>query len=118
MLVTEVSLNRSEGQPIATVNTATAICPAMVTTAARATPTVQRALEDQKVYYVKKLDSVLRVKVKRPSSNFNDVAHLVIIKSKIPQSMWKRLFAKETRNYRIRERQAMGDHAECFIIRA
>jgi ankyrin repeat protein len=115
MLVTEMSPSRPEGQPVVAITT----IPAPVTTTT-ATATTQWELEDKKTYYIKKLDSLLRVKVERPSSASNDVAHLVVARSNIPQGLWKRLLVREEerRNNRIRERQAMGDRAECVVVRA
>lgn len=77
-------------------------------------------LKDKNTYFIQKIDSLLRVKVERPSPGSNDVAHLVVASSKIPQVMWKRLRlkAEEKRNHQIRERQAMGDQAECVVVRA
>jgi hypothetical protein len=48
--------------------------------------------------------------VERLSSASNDVAHLVVASSNIPQGLWKRLPVREEgrRNHRIRERQAMA----------
>ena len=119
MLVTEISPSRPQGQHLATTNTATATTPAPVTTT-KATATTQWGLEDKKAYYIQKIDSLLRVKVERPSPESNDVAHLVVASSIIPQGKWKRLLLREEekRNHRIRERQAMGDRAECVVVRA
>lgn len=99
-----MSPSRPEGQPVA----------------ATATATTQWEPEDQKTYYIKKLDSLLRVKVERPSSASNDVAHLVVASSNIPQGLWKRLLVREEerRNHQIRERQVIGDYAECVVVRA
>ncbi|KAL8944841.1 MAG: hypothetical protein Q9211_000448 [Gyalolechia sp. 1 TL-2023] len=102
MLVTEVSPSGPEGLPVVTTNLA------------------QWELEDKKTYYVKKLDSLLRVKVEKPGLANNDVTHLVMVTSKIPPKLWKRLLLKEEerKNSRIRERQAKGDRAELVVIRA
>jgi hypothetical protein len=117
MLVTEMSPSRPEGQPVTGINAANTTSPASVTTTAMAT--TQWELKDQTTYFIKKLDSLLRVKVERPSSTSNDVAHLVVATSKISQGLWKRLLLRnEERNHRIRERQATGDHAERVVIRA
>ncbi|KAI9697369.1 MAG: hypothetical protein M1836_004647 [Candelina mexicana] len=119
MLVTEMSPSGPEGQPLLATNSATTILPAAtVSTAANATNRWE--LEDQKTYYIKKLDSLLRVKVERPSLANNDVTHLVVATSKIPQGLWKRLLLKgeERMNRRIREKQAKGDRAELVVVRA
>ena len=118
MLVTEMSPSRPEGQLAATNDAVTTTPVSVMTTTARAT--TQWELEDKKTYYIKKRDSLLQVKVERPSSAISDVAHLVVASSDIPRALWKRLLVREEerRNHRIRERQAMGDYAECVIIRA
>ena len=118
MLVTEMSPSGPEGQPVATTN-ATITTPAASVIRA-ATATAQWELEDQKIYYIKKFDSLLRVKVERPNSASSDVAHLVVATSKMPQGLRKRLLLRggERRTYRIRERQATGDRAELVVIRA
>lgn len=118
MLVTEMSPSRPEGQPVAVNNTASTTSHApMATTATAGT---QWELEDKKTYYIKKLDSLLRVKVERPNSVSNNVAHLVVATSNIPKGLWKRLLLKEEerRNHRIREKQAIGDRAEHVVVRA
>ena len=119
MLVTEISPSRPHGQHLATTNAAATTTPASVTTTT-ATATTQWGLEDKTTYYIQKIDSLLRVKVERPSLESNDVAHLVVASSIIPQGKWKRLLLRkgEKRNHRIRERQAMGDRAECVVVRA
>ncbi|KAG8532871.1 uncharacterized protein KY384_002749 [Bacidia gigantensis] len=119
MLVTEMSPSGLEGQPLAATNatiTTTSALPVETTTAG---PTTQWKLEDQKVYYIKKLDSLLRVKVERPNSASSDVTHLVVSVSGIPQGLWKRwlLREEERRSRRIRERQAIGDYAEIVVVR-
>ncbi|KAL9098636.1 MAG: hypothetical protein Q9163_005743 [Psora crenata] len=116
MLVTEMSPSGFEGQSLTTTNAAITTAPVNTTTA---TPTTQWELEDQKTYYIKKLDSLLRVKVERPCSASNDVTHLVVAVSSIPQGLWKRLLLRgeEKSNHRIRERQAIGDRAELVIVR-
>ncbi|KAI4120803.1 MAG: hypothetical protein LQ338_006756 [Usnochroma carphineum] len=76
MLVTEMSPSRPEGQPVIVTNAATTNSPATVTTTA--TATTEWELEDKQTYYIKKLDTLLRVKVERPNSANNDVAHLVV----------------------------------------
>ena len=119
MLITEMSPSGLNGQPLdATDATITTLPVAPVTT--NAMSRTQWVLEDQKTYHIKKLDSLLRVKVERPPSASNDVAHLVVMTSNIPQGLWKRLLLKgeEKRNHWIRERQALGDHAELVIVRA
>ena len=118
MLVTEMSPSRPEGQ-LAPINATVTTTPGSETSTT-ATATTRWELEDRKTYYIKKLDSLLKVKVERPSSASSDVAHLVVTSSVIPRLLWKRLLLKEEerRNHRIRERQAMGDHAECVVIRA
>ena len=112
MLVTEISPSRPNGEPVIT----TALAPVTTT----ATATTQWKLEDKKIYFIKKLDTLLQVKVERPNPSSNDVAHLVVADSIIPPGWWKRVLLKEEqkRNYRIRERQAIGDHAEHVIVRA
>jgi hypothetical protein len=61
---------------------------------------------------------LLLVKVERPTPTGNDAAHLVVTSSRIPQAMWKRLLEREERkNNRIREKQAIGDCAECVVVR-
>lgn len=118
MLVTEISPSGLEGQPLVVTNAAnnTPVA-APVTTAA--TTTTPWELEDQKTYYIKKIDSLLRVKVERPSSASNDVTHLVVATSSIPQTYWKRVLLRGEgrRNNRIRERQATGDRAELVVVR-
>lgn len=119
MLVTEMSPSGLNGQPLVAASaTITAIPLASVT--ATITAKTQWELEDQKVYYIKKLDSLLRVKVERPCSTSNDVAHLVVMTSHVPQGLWKRLLLRgeEKRNHWIRERQAIGDRAELVVVRA
>ncbi|KAI4262154.1 MAG: hypothetical protein L6R42_002662 [Xanthoria sp. 1 TBL-2021] len=112
MLVTEMSPSRPQGE-IVTAPTLGAI-----TTAA--TATTQWELEDKRIYFVKKLDTLLQVKVERPKSSSSDVAHLVVAASTIPPGWWKRVLLKEEqkRTSRIRERQAIGEHAERVIVRA
>lgn len=112
MLVTEMSPSRPKGEPVIT----TPLAPVTTT----ATATTQWELEHKKIYFIKKLDTLLQVKVERPNPSSNDVAHLVVAASIIPQGWWKRVLLKEEekRNSRIRERQAMGDHAERVIVRA
>ena len=118
MLVTEVSPSGPEGQLVSSANPAIATVPIAPVPIAPSTLT-QWELEDQKTYYIKKLDSLLRVGVERPSLANNDVTHLVMVTSKIPQMLWKRLLLREERrNPRIRERQAKGDHAELVVVRA
>ncbi|OQU97801.1 hypothetical protein CLAIMM_03686 [Cladophialophora immunda] len=121
-LVTEVSRSQPEGQPIPArpdhvIDTAAA---ASATTTTTISAQTAWQLEDQKTYYIKKLDSLLRVKVEKPRSASNDVAHLVVTSSNIPRARWKRLLVreKERGNCRIRERQASGDCAERVIVRA
>ncbi|KIW63761.1 hypothetical protein PV04_08739 [Phialophora macrospora] len=94
VLVTEMSPSQPEGQPINANNNATSTDAASVTTTIIAAQT-DWELEDKKTYYIKKLDSLLRVKVEKPSSASNDVAHLVVTSSNIPRGLWKRLLVKE-----------------------
>lgn len=112
MLVTEMSPSRPKGEPVIT----TPLAPVTTT----ATATTGWELEDKRIYFIKKLDTLLHVKVVRPNASSNDVAHLIVAASMIPQRLWKRLLLKEEekRNSRIRERQAMRDHAERVIVRA
>ena len=118
MLVTEMSPSRPEGQP-ALVAIAPIVDPPATPVTTTATATSKWELEDQKTYYIKKLDSLLRVKVERPRPASNDVAHLLVVSSNVPHKMWKRLLLmEERRNHRIRERQAIGDYAELVVIRA
>ena len=119
MLVTEISPSWPQGQHFTSTNAGITTTPAPVTTIA-ATSTTPLGLEDQKTYYIQKIDSVLRVKVERPSPESNNVAHLVVTTSSIPYRFWKRIVLKEEekRNYKIRERQALGDRAECVVVRA
>ena len=119
MLITEMSPSGLVGQPLVATNAAITTVPvAAVTTTATAES--QWELEDQKTYYIKKLDSLLHVKVERPSLASNDVAHLVVTTSNIPKGRWKRLLSRgeEKRNHLIRERQAIGDRAELVVVRA
>ena len=118
MLVTEMSPSRPEGQPAFVAKAPIADPPAAPVTTT-ATATSQWELEDQKTYYIKKLDSLLCVKVERPRPASNDVAHLLVVNSNAPHKLWKRLLLmEERRNHRIRERQAIGDCAELVVIRA
>jgi len=82
MLITEVSPSRPEGKPVSPSTTT-------------ATAATSWELEDKQMYYIKKLDSMARVKVERPRATGNDVAHLVVASSRIPQAMWKRLLVRE-----------------------
>ena len=119
MLITEMSPSGLNGQPLVTSNAAITTLPvAPVTTKATAKDLWE--LEDKKIYHIKKLDSLLQVKVERQCSASNDVAHLVVMPSNIPQGLWKRLLSRgeEKRNHWIRERQAIGDHAELVVVRA
>ena len=118
MLVTEMSPSRLEGHSLTTTN-ATITTPPTTPVRTTASPTSEWELEDQKIYYIKKLDSLLRVKVERPCSAGSDVTHLVVAVSSIPQGLWKRLLLRgeEKRNCRIRERQAIGDYAELVVVR-
>lgn len=119
MLITEMSPSGLNGQPLDATNANINTLPvAPVTTTAMSR--TQWVLEDRKTYHIKKLDSLLRVKVERPSSASNDVAHLVVMTSSIPQGLWKRFLLKgeEKRHHWIRERQALGDQAELVIVRA
>lgn len=116
MLVTEMSPSGLEGQPVAVTHAANTTAAGTTT----AVTTTQWELEDQKTYHIKKLDSLLRVKVKRPSLASNEVTHLVVATSNIPQILWKRVLSmgRERDNHRIRERQATGDRAELVVVRA
>ena len=119
MLITEMSPSGLNGQPLVATNAAITTLP----TAPVKTMTTAKAqweLEDKRIYHIKKLDSLLRVKVERPCSASNDVAHLLVMTSNIPQGLWKRLLLRgeEKRNHWIRERQAIGDYAELVVVRA
>lgn len=118
MLVTEMSPSEPEGQPVTATN-ATITTPTVPVIIA-ATGTIQWELEDQKLYYIKKIDSLLRVKVEKPNPASSDVTHLVVATSKMPQGLRKRLLLRgeQRRTYRIRERQAVGERAELVVIRA
>jgi hypothetical protein len=74
-------------------------------------------LKEEKTYFVKKVDTILRVKVERLKTG--SVAYLIVSRSTIPHKFWKRILPREEekRNNRIRERQAEGDRAEDVIIR-
>lgn len=110
MLVTEMSPSRAEGQPVEEASPATALA---------MTEGTYWALEDKTTYFIKKLDALLRVRVERPRAAGSQVAHLMVANSRIPQAMWKRLLVREEerKNHRIRERQALGDRAECVVVR-
>lgn len=81
-LITEVSPSRSEGEPVSPSTTT-------------ATAATSWELEDKQMYYIKKLGSMARVKAERPRATGNDVAHLLVASSRIPQAMWKRLLVRE-----------------------
>jgi len=120
-LVTEMSPSQREGQPMTASNNFISTHAASMTTMTTTTLSAQTdwELEDQKTYCIKKLDYLLRVKVEKPGSAGNNVAHLVVTSSSIPRGLWKRLLVRERDrgNYRIRERQASGDCAERVIVR-
>lgn len=128
ILVTEMSPSWPVGQPVTATSSPTitaspaplATTTTTTTSTAVATPVNQWELEDKKIYYVQKLERLLRFRVERPSSTNNDVAHLVMTSSNIRPGMWKRLLVRgeEGRSHRIRERQAIGDRAECVVVRA
>ena len=114
MLVTEISPSESEGQPVVAGN-AVITSPPVDAVQLAAMTTTHWELEDQKTYFVKKPDNLLRVKVERPSlASSNDVTHLVVATSRIPLVYWKRVLSRgpERRHNRIRERQASRDRAE------
>lgn len=120
LLVTEMSPSRPKGEPCINISTSVAVGSGPTATSV---PMMSMAweLEDRKTYYIKKLDSLLRVKAKKPSSLGNDdVTHLEVLNSSLPQAIWKRILSmgEEGKDDKIRERQAIGDHAECVVVRA
>jgi nucleoside phosphorylase len=75
-------------------------------------------LENDRVYFFRKLDSFLYVKVQRRSET--SAANLITSSTSIPRSLQRRLFMREEqrRRSRLREKQAAYDTGETVIVLA
>jgi len=97
-LITEVSYSKATGQTVAAMATLS-------------------QLQDRHSYYIVKNGDYLWLTAERVD---NDVAHLVVKRSRMPSGIWQRLIARNQDRYDmcIRERQSEADHAESVIVRA
>lgn len=72
-------------------------------------------LEHDRIYYVKKLESLICVEVKRQDPAGETIAHLVVLDIKSPQQECKTMLSRQKRY--IRERQVLRDLAESVVVR-
>ena len=117
ILVTEMSPSGLESQPVIATNAFLTVRP--IVPAPSTITVAEWELEDQKIYFIKKLDFLLRAKVEKGCLGTSDVANLMVTTSNIPQGRWKKLLlrSEERKNHRIRERQVKGDRAELVFVR-